>query len=276
MGKQFLDDLAEQDFSLKEVNGRYRLSGNEINEGVKPLGLEPFFWTIQYLKRKGIKEKIKLKAPLTGPFTLASYIETKTGSFPFNTAITNKEIVKQLTRIISKSCNRVSEEASVISIDEPILGTIVGTRILFGYSEEDIVETYDYLKNKCGKKIVGTHICGKISPKMATTLLHTKLDFLSHEFFDTPENIKVYTPRKLEESRKVLSVGCLSSKNPNIEKSEEILKTMKKFGEYKELFFTPDCGFRNLIIEKSREKGYKKSIEKLKNMIEATKKLNKL
>lgn len=272
MCKQFLDDLAMQDQKIVTRNGRYRLIGKEIKTDVSPLGLDPFLWTLQYLEDKGVKDKVKLKAAITGPFTLASRIEIKKGSFPYNTAVSNMDLVKQLTAALVKSCQKVSKETSIISIDEPILGVIVGARTTFRCREEDIIDTYNALKKACEGKFVGTHICGRIPPNLADTLLKTELDFLSHEFHDTPVNINAYTSNKLEESGKVLSVGCVSSKNPRLEGTEEITKVMEKFRQYgDDLIFTPDCGFKNLTVDGSKEKGYEISIRKLKNMVEALK-----
>jgi 5-methyltetrahydropteroyltriglutamate--homocysteine methyltransferase len=273
MGRQFLNDLAGCNSGVILKKGRFKLKGQEIGQDVPPPGLELFFWTLKYLEEIEAKEEVNLKAAITGPFTLASYIETGDGPFPFNTAVSNLELVRQLARILSKSCKKVSEEASVLSIDEPILGVIVGARIPFGYREEDIIETYNNLMKACGDRFVGTHICGRLSPKLVKTLLRTKLNFLSHEFHDTPENKDRYDSKELEESGKVLSVGCLSSRNPRLESPREILGVMEKFRKYGDnLIFTPDCGFKHLVVNGSKEKGYEISIEKLKNMIEAVKK----
>ncbi|MEM2913943.1 MAG: hypothetical protein QXH91_00870, partial [Candidatus Bathyarchaeia archaeon] len=266
-------DLVKQDAEIIVENGVYKFKGKEIKEDVTPLGLEPFYWTLRYLEQVGSKKKVKLKAAITGPFTLASYVQTKTGMFPFNTALSDFELVKQLARILYKSCEAAAREASMISIDEPILGVIVGVKIPFGYSEEDIIETYNYLRRACGEKITGTHICGAISPKLANILLQTELDFLSHEFHNSPKNIGTYKREDLGKNGKFLSVGCLSSKNPKIESPNEILEIMEKFKEHKDLIFTPDCGFRPLVVAGSREKGYEIAIKKLRNMVDAANKL---
>ena len=273
MGKQFLDDLAKQDSGIIATNGKYHLKGKEINGDVSPPGLEPFFWTLRHLKERGIEKKIRLKAAITGPFTLASYIETKTGTFPSNTALSNRELVEQLAQVVSKSCNAAAKEANMISIDEPILGVIIGARMPPGYREDDIISIYNQIKGNCKGKITGTHICGRLSPTLAKTLLRTELDFLSHEFYDSPRNIGLYEPKALEENGKALSIGCVSSKNPNIESPQEILQFMEKFRDYGDnLVFTPDCGFKNLIVDGSHEEGYKISIKKLRNMVEAAEK----
>jgi methionine synthase II (cobalamin-independent) len=161
----------------------------------------------------------------------------------------------------------------MVSIDEPVLGVIVGAKTTFGYNDEDIIEAYNVLRNACGDRVVGTHICGRISPKLADILLQTDLDFISHEFYDTPKNTAVYSPKKIEENNKTLSVGCLSTKNPNVESPEQILEVMKRFSDYgTNLIFTPDCGFKKLLIKNLEpEESYQISIKKLSNMVKAAK-----
>jgi len=276
MDEQFLEDLVIQDSGITAEGGGYKLKSKRIRKNVSPPGLAPLFWSIEYLTKLGVRKKVKIKAPITGPFTLASYIQTGIGFFPFNTAVSALELVRQITSIVEKCCEEASKHADMISIDEPILGIIVGSRTTFGHKEDDIISILNRLKEACGNKIVGTHICGRISPRLADLLLRTELDFLSHEFYDTPENGEIYSPRKLKESGKVLSVGCLSTKNPKIETPDEILEVMKKFREYDDcLIFTPDCGFRKLLTHNlNKDEAYKISIKKLRNMVEAAKKFN--
>lgn len=271
MGKQFLDDLVDQDNGVTFIDGKYKLKGKEIETDLPSIGLEPFMWTIRHLKNTNRKSCITLRAPITGPFTLASYIETGPGVFPFNTAASNPLLIQQLTNELSKSCRVASKMASMISIDEPILGVIVGSKKAFGCAEDDIIETYNHLKKSCGNRIVGTHICGRISSRLANLLVLTDLDFLSHEFYDEPKNAKVYSPKKLEDNGKVLSVGCISTKDPTVESPKQILKFMNQYKMYGfPLMFTPDCGFSNLPTRKAEPEGaYWTSVKKLKNMVKA-------
>ncbi len=270
MGKQFLDDLAEQRCGVIKKNGKYRLE-DHIEKPSKPPGLEPYKWTLNYLEEKGLLGKVKLKASITGPFTLASYLKIKDKlGFPFDTAISEAEYVSELAEIISESCRAISSGASMVSIDEPILTIILGRRTLFDYDEEFIIDIFNLLKASCGDTVVGTHICGRLSPKLSETLLRTKLDFLSHEFFDSPENFEIYNPEDIISSGKILSVGCVSSRNPRIESVDEILNVMYKAERFgRNLIFTPDCGFKNLIVNGSRELGFAASIAKLERLIEA-------
>ena len=276
MDKQFLEDLVAQDVGIVIENGTYMLKNKKLRGEVSPPGLDPLLWTIHYLKGLGLKSKVRLKAPIIGPYTLASYIriQTRINTFPFNTAASDPELVRQLADIIKKSCKEASRYAEIISIDEPILGILIGSRATFAHKEEEIIEIINGLKEACGERIVGTHICGRISPKLVDLLLRTELDFLSHEFYDTPENIDVYSPRKLRESGKILSVGCLSTKNPQIETVDDILSVMEKFREYNEcLIFTPDCGFRKLLTSNlDKEEAYEISMKKIRNMVQAARK----
>ncbi|MEM2026692.1 MAG: uroporphyrinogen decarboxylase family protein [Candidatus Bathyarchaeia archaeon] len=275
MGRQFLDELVSQDCGIIYEHNRYRLAGKDINVDVKPPGLEPFLWTMRYVREKGLK--VNIKAAITGPFTLSSYIEVDRGSVFLSTALSDIRLVEQIAQIVSKVCEEVSKDSAMISIDEPILGIIVGARMAFKYSENDIRKILNGLKNSCKNAPTGIHICGKISPKLAGILLNSDLDFLSHEFYDSPENMKVYDPLSLKSAGKILSVGCVSSRNPRVETTEEIFELIMKFKDYNDcLIFTPDCGFRNLIIEGSRERGYEAAIAKLRNIIEAVSKFKVL
>jgi len=273
MDKQFLGDLARQDSGIVFEDGTFKLKSKRIRGDVSPPGLDPLLWALKYLDDLGVSGKIRMKAPITGPFTLASYIQTGTGSFPFNTAASDPELVRQIADIVEKSCEEASRHVDMISIDEPILGLLVGSRTTFSHKEDDIINVLNRMKEACGDRIVGTHICGRMSPRLADLLLRTELDFLSHEFYDTPENVKAYPPRKLRESGKVLSVGCVSTKNPKIETPDEILEVMKKFRGYGDcLIFTPDCGFRKLLTSNlNKDEAYKISIKKLRNMVDAAK-----
>jgi len=274
MGPQFLDELVKHGSGIQSEKTRYKMNLKKIEYQGPPIGLEPFLWTRNYLQKKGLANIVRLKVPITGPFTLASYIEIKPGVFPFNSAVADLNLVKQVADVLTKSCEEASKTASMISIDEPILSVLVGTRIAFGYKEEDIVRIFDSLKKSCKDSIVGTHICGRISPKLADILLETELDYLSHEFCDMPQNIKVYSPKKVKEKEKMLSAGCVSTKNPRIESIDEILKTMKLFKEYKDsVIFTPDCGFRKLLLGNlTKDEAYEISLCKIRNMVEALKK----
>lgn len=260
MGKQFLDD---------------------IKNGVLPLGLEPLKWTTRYLEMKGLRNQVRLKACLTGPFTLAFYVKKETtahtGSL-YNTMLADKGRVDEYANILSETCKAYGKEAEMIFIDEPMLSLIVGRRILLGYTENDFIHTYNTLRNACGSVFVGTHVCGRISPLLANTLLKTDIDILSHEFYGTPENFTVYTRRDLEAHDKTLAIGCLSAREPMVESIEDIKaiveQSTEKYG--KNLIFTPDDGFGSLVVNGSKETGYKIALRKLQKLKKALYEVNRI
>jgi methionine synthase II (cobalamin-independent) len=272
MGEQFLDDLVKQKSGIVKKDKRYVLSGKRIYGVNEPPGLELINWAVEYIKSKGLQNKVNLKGCITGPFTLASYVNIGKGSFPFNTALTVKENVSQIADILIESCKALNGKVNLISIDEPILSIIAGSKKIVAYKgeEQDIIEIYERLKKACGHSYVGTHICGRISPTLKKILLNTSLDYLNHEFHDSPSNFEIYSREELEAANKMLAVGCVSSVNSKVETVEEIKQIIGKARRLGEnLIFTPDCGFRNLIVNGSKEAGYELSVRKIENMVKA-------
>ncbi|MCS7119925.1 MAG: uroporphyrinogen decarboxylase family protein [Nitrososphaerota archaeon] len=276
MGDQFLRDLASTGSGLVSHGDVYRLVVSVPSWDIRPIGLDQLVWAVRYLSQKGLRAKVRIKAPITGPFTLASFIQRGGGVFPYNTASSDPKIVDQLTDVLEATCREASKYAEMISIDEPVLGILVGSRILFGYSEDYILSVFSRLRNACGDRLVGTHICGRIPPRLAQILLRSELDFLSHEFHDTPENINVYHADDVRDRGKILSVGCLSTSKTIVETPEEVLALMNRFREYgSRLIFTPDCGFRKLASGNiGQDEAYMISVKKLESLVAAIKRFN--
>jgi 5-methyltetrahydropteroyltriglutamate--homocysteine methyltransferase len=245
---------------------------HDIEQGIHPPGIEPFEWTVQYLQSHRLTEKVRFKACITGPFTLSSYLLTKD---QYQTPFRDQKL-KEFTNLLEETCRRIGHTAHLAFIDEPILSLIFGRRrILYGYDKEDVILTFNRLRESFGDILVGTHICGRISPLLAQTLLHTDLDILSHEYHDTPENFNQYQPNDIQQKEKTLAMGCVSTKQMTIESVEEIHAFMKKAStKYgRNIIFTPDCGFGTLFIEESQRASYEVAIQKLRRLGTAVKSL---
>lgn len=245
---------------------------HDIEQEIHPPGIEPFEWTVQYLQRIKLIEKVRLKACITGPFTLSSYLLTKE---QYQTPLRNQKLM-EFTSLLEETCRRIGQTAHLAFIDEPILSLIFGRRrILYGYDEEDVISSFNRLREAFGDILVGTHICGRISPLLAQTLLQTDLDILSHEYYDTPKNFNQYQPYDVLQKEKTLAMGCVSTKQMNIESVEEIhafiQKAIAKYGP--NVIFTPDCGFGTLFIEESQRASYEIAIQKLRHLSTAIKTL---
>ncbi|MBS7609602.1 hypothetical protein KEJ19_03400 [Candidatus Bathyarchaeota archaeon] len=277
MGGQFLEDMASEDTGIVKRDDAFWLIGKELEKPERPPGVEPFLWTKDYLEKEGVKPSLGLKACLTGPFTLASYIKVSESPSLFGTALMKEDIVWGLTEALQETFKVFSQGAQAVSIDEPILSSIVGRRILFGYKADSIMEVLDTLAKVSPNTFTGIHICGRISPLLAESLLATKLDFLSHEFTSIPENFEVYSPQKLADGGKVLAIGCVSTQRAIAENVKEIKDFMIKCLRYGNvLIFTPDCGFRNLMPDGSRHKGYMVAMAKVGNMVKAIREVRSL
>ena len=245
---------------------------HDIEQGIHPPGIEPFEWTVQYLQRHRLTEKVRLKACITGPFTLSSYLLTKE---QYQTPLRDQKL-NEFTNLLEETCRRIGHAAHLAFIDEPILSLIFGRRrILYGYDKEDVISTFNRLRETFGNILVGTHICGRISPLLAQTLLHTNLDILSHEYHDTPQNFNQYHPNDVQQKEKTLALGCVSTTQTTIESVEEIQAFMKKAStKYgRNIIFTPDCGFGTLFIKESQRASYEIAIQKLRHLGTAVKSL---
>jgi 5-methyltetrahydropteroyltriglutamate--homocysteine methyltransferase len=246
---------------------------NDIHQGVTPPGVEPVQWTATYLKHKRPHHRSHLKACLTGPFSLAFYTKTKPtkATSLLNTALVDHEQVMQYANILSETCRAYARLSQVIFIDEPLLTLLVGQRILLGYSKHDIIHVYNTLRNACGNTIVGTHVCGRISPLLANILVKTDLDILSHEYSGTPDNFAVYDRASVTTHEKILALGCVSTTDTRVESIDEIHqfmdKAITKYGL--PLIFAPDDGFGGLRVDGSQEQGYQVALHKLHHMTRA-------
>ena len=183
---------------------------------------------------------------------------------------------------IGKAYNDIG--INIISMDEPILGLLVGKKIFF-HSEEFIVETLDKAISSI-KNMSSIHICGRISPRLRDILLQTDVKIMDHEFRTNEANFDIFKKKHLEEYNKYLAMGVIQS-NISPMKHTSVLdyienidflikyigKGIEKFGK-KNLFIKSDCGFGALKnIFENEEFAYEITIRKLNNMVLAVKKL---
>jgi len=216
-----------------------------------------------------------LRAPVTGPFTLASriYVDDVSKGL-YATLLCKKEYVMNIVAPYIRSFVKylVDLGYNVIFLDEPILGVIVGKkRIILGYNEEHIINTLDYiLKDISVEK--GIHVCGRISNKLFKILAKIdSINILNFEFYDTRENLEIIDHKVLEENDKLLAPGIVSAKNPSVESLDEIKKLLEKIyriaGARIDLV-SGDCGFAGLrnVLDNPLD-SYRIGIEKLRRIV---------
>ncbi|MEM2849417.1 MAG: hypothetical protein QXI36_03990, partial [Candidatus Bathyarchaeia archaeon] len=225
----FLDPLSSQGFIHK--NGLdYVLSTDRSGELEKADIPVPFeaLWFKEYVGKHGLNFA-GLRAPVTGVFTLASRIYPAKRPHSIRESLMNDlTFLESLASAISNLIRKLEDLGySLIVVDEPILSIVYGSGIsLIKHRSEDVLRIFGELEPR--KSIVGIHVCGRISPALSKLLLESNFKLLDHEFKDIPENFKSLNPEEFKCSDKLLSVGCVSSKKAEVEKTEEVLNILSK------------------------------------------------
>ncbi len=214
---------------------------------------------------------------VTGPFTLASNILLKPGGSPLLDSVLKLKrfVLETLTEYVSSFVREASERgAEMVVVDEPILTVMVGRRILFGYTAEELSTALDRLFDGVGCRFRGVHACYIVPPTLSRILLSCeRLNYLDHEFADSPANIDAYTGEELESHGKLLGMGVVSSKSIRVEDrgvvESRIRLLLDRFGRSL-AFVKPDCGFGGFKgMLSSREDEYTVALRKLRVLVEA-------
>ncbi|MHA1658405.1 MAG: uroporphyrinogen decarboxylase family protein [Promethearchaeota archaeon] len=293
MNAQFLSPLSKIIEPLKETQDAFHLSSDfEIPD--EPVALEYGKFMVDFLKEHAhLKKSIKgTKACLTGPFTLASEIilrgELAKGIKPaiFNEprAIMVDWIVDKLAEImktIGKAYNDMG--VNIISMDEPILGLLVGRKIWF-FTEAFIIKTLNKALSGI-KELSSIHVCGRISPYLRDILLQTDVKIMDHEFRTNEKNFDIFQKKHFENTGKYLAMGTIQTKcspipDGKIKDYVEDVSFLKNFIKKgialygkNNLIIKPDCGFGPLLKTFGGEFGYEITLKKLNNMVLALKEI---
>ena len=295
MISQFLSPFSKSIVQLEEVENKFLLY-EDFKIPEIPLVMQYGEFVADFLKKHPhLKDKIKgTKACLTGPFTLTFEILLKQ-----NLAKNLKPIIFKEPRavmvdwLVDKFAEMMKQIGAayndlgidIISMDEPILGLLVGRKAYF-HSEDFFIKTINKAVSGI-KKLSSIHVCGVISPKLRDILLNTNVNILDHEFRANESNFRVFEKKHLIESDKLLAMGTIESKfapesNKRIDDYIEDVNFLKKFIQRgidsygsENLIIKPDCGFLPLKAFGEKE-GYEIAIRKVKNMVIALKELEKL
>lgn len=266
MGLQFLIPLSKVEPKIQIRGEAAELLSDDIKLPTDPVGVERADYFVDFLRKHRLTSKVKgMKACVTGPFTLASYLNRKS---VMTCGASKSRVVRALAQILGRSCKRLSELGfDLINVDEPFLSVMLGRRVLFNYDESFVVQMLDMvIAEISGPSAI--HICGTVTPLVRKVLLESKADIVDHEFTGSPSNLHAYTRDDLEISGKFLAYGCVSSVKPQVETVEEISASLRNalrtFGP--RIIVKPDCGFGGL---RGIPGAYELVLKKLKNMVDA-------
>ena len=295
MISQFLSPFSKNIDQLDEVENKFFLK-EDFKIPKTPLAMQYGEFIKKFLKEHPqLREKIKgTKACLTGPFTLTFEIFLKQNLSKNLKPIIFKEPravmvdwlvdkFAEMMKQIGAAYNDLGIE--IISMDEPILGLLVGRKPYF-HSEDFYIKTINKAISGI-KNLSSIHVCGVISPKLRDILLSTNVSILDHEFRANEHNFKIFEKTHLLKSDKLLAMGAIKSNfspenNKQIDDYIENVDFLKKFIQRgidsygsENLIIKPDCGFLPLKSFGEKE-GYEIAIKKVKNMVIAMKELEKL
>ena len=266
MGLQFLTSFSKLEPRIQVAGEEVSLLSDDIEAPVDPIGVERAESYLTFLREHELLSRVKgLKACVTGPFTLASYLDRKN---LMTCGASKPGVVEALAETLTRSCQRLSGLGfNLVNIDEPFLSVMLGRKILYKYDEQFVIDTLDTLSDQISG-FSAIHICGTITPLVKQVMLESKANIIDHEFTGFPSNANAYAKEELERSGKFLAYGCVSSVKPQVESVDEISASLRKaleaFGS--RIVVKPDCGFGGML---GIPGAYKIVLEKLENMVKA-------
>ena len=266
MALQFLIPLSKVEPAIQIKGEEAALLSDEIRPPSDPIGVERAEYYVKFLREHELVSRAKgVKACVTGPFTLASYLNRKS---LMACGASKPRVVRALAEVLSKSCRRLSDLGfNLINIDEPFLSVMLGRKVLFSYDERFVVEMLNILIREISG-ISAVHVCGTVTPLVRSVLLEGEAQVIDHEFAGSPVNLHAYTRDDFERTGKFLAYGCVSSVNPRVETVDEISASvrnaLKLFGP--RVIVKPDCGFGGM---QGIPDAYDLVLRKLRNMVSA-------
>jgi 5-methyltetrahydropteroyltriglutamate--homocysteine methyltransferase len=268
MALQFLKPLSNTNPNIQITEQEARLLSDDIKEPTDVIGVERAEYFLTFLRDHALDRVKGVKACVTGPFTLAAYLDSKN---LMTCGASKPDIVRILAGILSRSCKRLSDLGfDLVCIDEPFLSVMLGRgKVLFKYDENFVVDALNGLITQLSC-LSAVHVCGRITPLVKSILLESATDIVDHEFAETKENVNAYSKEDLDRADKFLAYGCVSSINPTVESVEEISAALERalrlYGD--RLLVKPDCGFGGMI---GTPDAYGTVQRKLSNMVTAAK-----
>jgi len=285
MNLMFLEPLARQKCGIEMIGGEPWITG-PLEIPKEPIGLEFLEFAQDYLKKNPSKEVDGIKVPITGPITLSSVTKISEKHY----AIEHPDFILDFSKIVVEIVKWYDKAgANLITIDEPSLSYAAWLGVDFDVLIEAINKPIKAIKSA----LSSIHVCGDISA-VKNILIQSDAPVLDHSFKDFPANLEYYSKDILDKADKMIGFGCVSSApDPQllldissgkvpwmkaVESVDEIERLIldggRKFG-IERLLINPDCGFGGMKEYFKDDMGQRIAAEKLKNMVEAVRRVKK-
>jgi 5-methyltetrahydropteroyltriglutamate--homocysteine methyltransferase len=236
---------------------------------------------VEAVRRRGLAFRA-VRAPVAGPFTLASRVYTSVSSTDLSsTLLARRDAVREFFARYVAAWVRYAASLgyTVIFLDEPVLAVLIGARRnLYGYSDDEIAEILDAALGAAPGVDAGVHVCGRVHRRVLEVISRAgRVKYASLEFRDSPQNIGTIDKRLLESHDKIVAPGVVSSRVPRLESLEGALSLLKRVYEAaggRVDLASADCGFaglRGALGDPERE--YAVALSKLELVVRACRQL---
>jgi len=285
MNLMFLEPLAKEKCGIEMIGGEAWITG-ALEVPKRPITLEFLEFAQDYLKKNPSEEVDGIKIPITGPITLSSVAKVSEKHH----AIEYPDFILDFSNIVVELAKWYDKAgAGLIMIDEPSLGYAVW----LGIEPDVLIEAINKPIKAIKSALPSVHVCGDVST-VTDILIQSKALILDHSFKDFSANLESYSKDILEKADKMIGFGCVSSTpDPQllldiragkaqwaeaVESVDDIerliLEGGRRFG-LERLLIDPDCGFGGMREYFKDDTGQRIATEKLKNMVEAVRRVKK-
>lgn len=283
MNMMFLEPLAKEDCGIEMIKEAAWITG-PLRPPRRPVALEFLKFAQDYLKKNPSEAVDGIKMPITGPITLASVTKVSEK----HNAVEYQDFILGFSDIVAEIAKQYDDAGTgLITIDEPSLSYAVW----LGIEPDVLIEAINRPIKAIKRALPSIHVCGDVST-VADILIRSAAPILDHSFKDFSANLEVYSKTTLEKTDKMIGFGCVSptpdpqllldirdgraqwtaAVEPVDEIERLILEGGKRFG-LERLIIDPDCGFVGMRDYFKDDTGERIAAQKLKNMVEAVKKI---
>jgi 5-methyltetrahydropteroyltriglutamate--homocysteine methyltransferase len=193
-------------------------------------------------------ERATVKGVVTGPVTLA--LATRVGPTAPYVGSTDPTLILRLAEILAHEVAAlVAAGAEVVQVDEPVLGSALGTRVA-----AELVE--NALRDMAALPACPVlHVCGDVRAIVPELLA---LPFAALDIEGTvADNLSAVDPDELEFSGMRLAYGCVDTRSNSVEtvaQARSRIEAAVKSVGLERVWVSPDCGLSTLPVETARHK----------------------
>lgn len=207
-----------------------------------------YLFSRNYLDSTGRRD-VPIKVTFTGPITLA--FSCALNGLKYYSNLKDLRLYEDLAEALSPLIREVARRNAHVQLDEPGLSArFIETKSSIRAINTLVQSLPSSLRDD---RKLSIHICGAITKDLFEEFLLLDVPVLSIAFSGPLEvdNIKSIDQRKLQENRKSIGVGCVTTEPRNATEVDDVQKILgrlrmieRKIGYENLAYSHPDCGLR--------------------------------